>query len=180
MIVGLSGKKGSGKSTVAEYLKSRIEGAVVISFADPLKKMTSDLFGVPMKQLIGSEDEKNLMTQSGMTGRQLMQNVGQAMREVWPHCWVNAWRSEVDSFYAHQGVSPVIVPDVRYPNEVNIIKQMGGIVIRLTRHPFADQHESENALNDSRYFDAVIDNALLTKEEANAEVINFCRKMGIV
>jgi hypothetical protein len=103
------------------------------------------------------------------------------MRQIWPLCWVHAWRSSVNDLYAQCGVVPVIVPDVRYANEISIIRLMGGIVIRLTRNPFpADSHESENAIDDEKNFNLVIHNALLTEAEANAEILDRVRKMGIV
>lgn len=181
MIIGLSGKKGSGKTTVAEYLKKNIEESHVVAFADPLKEMVSKLFGVPMFQLNGTQERKNIMGPTGRTGRELMQAAGCSMRAIWPQCWVNAWRDEVNELYGQCGVVPVIVPDVRFMNEVNTIKMMGGIVVRLTRCPVGgDLHESETALDGKNVFDAVVDNALLTEDETNVEILRMCREWGIM
>jgi dephospho-CoA kinase len=43
IVIGLLGRQGSGKSTVARYLRDTF-GAQVISFASPLKNM-ADLYG---------------------------------------------------------------------------------------------------------------------------------------
>ena len=182
MIVGLSGKKGSGKTTVAKYLAGRLEDAVVISFADPLKDIVSQLFDVPLATLTGTEEAKNTVTPSGKTARVLMQDAGMAMRSVWPHCWVTAWGNRVERLYAEQGtVVPVVVPDVRFKNEVAKIRMLGGVVIRLTRNPLGfDGHQSETELDDWNGFDAVIDNALLTEDEANLAAFELCQELGVV
>lgn len=47
LVIGLSGWKGSGKDMVADYLIKEA-GFVRLSFADPLKEMTSKEFNVPL------------------------------------------------------------------------------------------------------------------------------------
>jgi hypothetical protein len=110
-----------------------------------------------------------------------MQLVGQSMRTIWADCWVHAWENEVVATWAEYGAVPIIVPDVRYRNEVAKIKEMGGIVIRLTRHPFEDMHPSEIELDgcmDS--FDLILDNAMQDEAETCGEALAFCRERGIV
>ena len=59
----------------------------------------------------------------------------------------------------------VIIADVRFPNEVNSIKERGGIIIRLNRDKSRiDYHISETALDDYKEWDLVIDNNS-TKED---------------
>jgi len=66
-----------------------------------------------------------------------------------------------------------IVPDCRFPNEVEAIKEAGGKVIRLTRSPHEDSHLSENALTDDyQGFDCVIDNKKLDMHESNMALLN--------
>jgi hypothetical protein len=178
MIIGLSGKKGSGKSTVAEYLHRKLDGSMRLPFAFKLKLLAQECFGASMEQVYG--DKKDTMTECGMTGRETMQRVGAAMRSIWPDCWINAWQHEVVGIWAESGSVPVIVEDVRYENEVRLIKKMGGIVIRLTRSPAADLHESEVALDRYAAFDAVIQNEGMTVGDTCAEVASICREKGIV
>jgi len=181
MIIGLSGKKGSGKSTVAEYLHRRLDGAERLSFAFKLKLLAQECFGATPSQVGGSEDQKNTITECGLTGRELMQRIGSGMRAIWPQCWIRAWETEVVGMWAEDGAAfPIIVDDVRYRNEVDVIKKMGGIVIRLTRAPHdGDFHPSEVSLDDYDQFDAIIpDN--LTVEDTCAAVMEVCRDKGIL
>jgi hypothetical protein len=180
MIIGLSGKKGSGKTTLARYLHRQLEGSAVMPFAGPLKDLAMELFGCEAVQVNGDEKQKTSLALCGLTGREVMQRVGAAMRDVWPDCWVHAWKKSVVSAWAEHGSAfPVIVDDVRYPNEVEAIRDMGGIVIRLNRHPLRiDDHESETALDDWRQWDVVIEDIGI--EETKAEALQICRDKGII
>ena len=67
--------------------------------------------------------------------------------------WVNA---AIDSI---EDGSKVVVSDVRYPNEADAIKKLGGQVWRVVRPGFgpANDHESEHAMTDYK-FDVQITN----------------------
>lgn len=180
MIIGISGKKGSGKSTVAEYLHRRLPGSVRLPIAFKLKSIAMDCFGASVTQVHGNYEQKNTVTESGLTGREVLQAVGEGMRKVWPDCWVWAWENEVVGLWAQNGeANPIIVEDVRYRNEAEKIKAMGGIVIRLTRAPYRDEHESETELDRYGDFDAVIENEALGIPDTCAEVMCLCRSKGI-
>ena len=73
--------------------------------------------------------------------------------------WVKSLWAVVDNW------NNVIIADVRFPNEVNSIKERGGIIIRLNRDKSRiDYHISETALDDYKEWDLVIDNNS-TKED---------------
>lgn len=57
MIIGLSGRKRSGKSTVANVLKSK--GFEALSFAGPLKEIVAQAFGLDMFLLTDQESKEN-------------------------------------------------------------------------------------------------------------------------
>jgi hypothetical protein len=181
MIVGISGRKQSGKSTVAEYLHRRLEGSVRLPFAFKLKEIAQECFGATPLQVWGTEAQKNTITEAGLTGRNVLQQVGAAMRGIWPGCWARAWEHEVVDIWTKRDCAvPIIVEDVRYENEVFKIRAMGGIVIRLTRSPFEDAHESETGLDGYVGFDAIIENSEMTVDDTCAEVMSICRTRGIV
>ncbi len=178
MIIGISGRKGSGKSTVAGYLQDRIEGAVRISFADTLKLIAQEAFGALPEQVYGLRKNDRIAV-CGLVARDVMQKVGQGMREIWPDCWVFAWERKVVEHWAMNGTGPVIVDDVRYPNEAKRIKEMGGILIRLDRAPYEDAHVSETALDDWKEWDCVASEGL-NAEEAGRLVYDAVINAGIV
>ncbi len=171
-IIGISGKKQGGKSFLAKNLcellvcsqreadttKSWIEPEI-ICMADALKQVVIDCFIPPRlglgltPSMLDSDDIKKLELPCGHTVRHLLQQIGTEMfRRLWPDVWINAWRRRlcsIDRYGDAEGF--VICPDVRFPNELKAIHDLGGVVIRLTRAPFAneDQHESETALDET-------------------------------
>ncbi len=205
-IIGLSGRKLSGKTTAVNHVCRRYAARepVVRSFAGPLKEVVIDLF-TPLEWglLIGDLDEerwKNKVTPCGKTIRELLQIVGTDWcRSLWPDVWTNAMAREVDRCGAG---ALVLIPDVRFPNEVRFIQERGGHVIRLLRAPLEDTHPSETALDEmgmntdglgvwkhrlpGQYsdtvitepgFDAIIDNREMSIEEQNRavdQVLDVC------
>jgi hypothetical protein len=186
VIIGISGKKGSGKDTVADYCIGQLpvhEYGSTLAFADALKELYADYclgreihWGLLNKQSFKKQEHI-----CGKTHRQMLQEIGVAMRGIWPDIWVHRWNKIYDDLCSLDDVC--FVPDVRFSNEVKKIQDLGGKVLRLTRTPHDDQHESETALdemekatvnnysasmtlNTSR-FDHVLDNSDMGVDEAN-------------
>lgn len=158
------------------------------SFADPLKIIAMQLFGLTEKQCYGTDEDKNTHTNimwtnlpnvnhdeslGAMTAREFLQYFGTDIcRHIKPDIWVESCINRM----LESGTELAIVPDVRFPNEAEAIKKAGGKVIRLTRSPHEDQHESETALNDYNEFDHIIDNATLTVDETNKSLMGLLRE----
>ena len=158
MIVGLSGKKQSGKSTVARYLKAKYKFAEVF-WAEPLKEQIGrGLFGLDDAQLYGSDAAKEaIIPKWGMSAREIYQKVGtDCFRDrIHPDFWVILGS---DRIHAVSSIgNDVVVTDCRFPNEMDAIKTLGGHSIRVIREgqETKDEHESETAL-DSYEFDTVL------------------------
>lgn len=136
MIVALAGYAGSGKDTAAEAL---IElGWKRMAFADPIKEVAT---------IIGWDGQKDDF------GRQLLQNLGMAVRQVVAEdVWVQALFNAV-------GDDDVVITDLRFPIEAAEVKRRGGKTIRIERPGVTavNGHISESAL-DNHAFDAVIAN----------------------
>jgi hypothetical protein len=150
MIIGLSGKKQSGKTTISNMFFDLLGPFCgVHSFAEPLKYIVLTCF-VPSEwnwkmDDFNSEENKRKVTPCGKTVRELLQIIGTDwFRSIYPDVWVNAFKNDLlCSADTHH-----IVTDVRFPNELRAIQNMGGIVIRTLRHPFEDNHPSETALDE--------------------------------
>lgn len=138
-IVAISGSKGSGKSTLAESLRQAFWrvglGSRIAPLAGKLKDACEFSFGIPERQLYGTDDERNLMTLYGfpeqLTTRQFMQQFGQKMREIDPAFWLKLWSKSYGS-----GLS--LVPDVRFRNELEYFTRLGAFTVRLLRKPLPD------------------------------------------
>ncbi len=143
MLIGVTGKAGVGKSTTAQVLV-RDHGFVCVPFAGPLKKMLSAL-GLSDAELYG--DMKEVVNQFfGQTPRHMMQTLGTdwGREMIHPAIWLKAWELEASK---HE---KVIVDDVRFMNEVDLIKSLNGMVIRLDRNiahnPETAKHASESLM----------------------------------
>lgn len=161
-ILGLSGWARNGKDTVADHLISKY-GYKRVSFAAPMKealyrlnpKITiNDVPGLSVRlgvDLYGWDELKA----HGPEVRGLLQRFGTEVgREMFGEdFWVNA---AIDSI---PDGSRVVISDVRYPNEADAVKKLGGKVWRVVRPGYgaANDHASEHALNDYN-FDYIIDN----------------------
>ena len=130
-IIGLSGLAGAGKSTVARHLQDE-HGYRVVPFAGPLKAMAR-AFGLTAREMAGDLKEKPCAALCGKTPRQFMQWLGTEFgREmIGPDVWVEAWRRTIDEALTDE--NGIVADDVRFPNEAEAIRAMGGIVIRIER-----------------------------------------------
>lgn len=161
MLIGLSGKKQSGKSTVANYLV-KVFDFHEVSWAYPLKEIIGrGLFGLDDEILYGdSLKREEIIPEWGMSGRQILQRVGTDLfREHFDeNFWVKVGmkRVMVELSMNHH----VVVSDCRFPNELDAIKQFGGIACKVIKMPkkleHVDLHESERAMDKYTNFDYVL------------------------
>jgi hypothetical protein len=154
MIIGLySPAAQSGKTTVARALQQR--GYTLMPFAQPLRDMLSAmLIGMGMDSSAVSyylfENKEACIPELGVSARHLLRTLGTEWGRdcVKPTIWVDHWlaRASRKSF--------VVVDDVRFVNEANLIKDLGGQMWRITR-PSVEKntdHVSEGGLDAWEHF----------------------------
>lgn len=153
MLISLSGKKRSGKTTVANHLISKYNFKEV-SWAEPLKEIIGkQLFEFTDDQLYGAEEcREAIVDRWGMSPRKILQLVGTDCfrRVISDDFWVTLGLPKINALLA-QGEN-VVISDSRFPNEVMAVKNLGGTTIEVRKiEPFSksqDKHESEHALDD--------------------------------
>ena len=155
-IIGISGKAGHGKDTVGEILRAEFEvkgkSVLVTHYGDLVKYVATAFFGWD-----GNKDEE---------GRDLLQWVGtDVVRTKVPDYWVNFICQMLQMFPKHWDY--VLIPDVRFPNEIDVPRSMGFdyVHLRVVRPNYQSllteeqqQHPSEVAL------DAVIPDAVIAND----------------
>lgn len=172
MIIGISGKAGSGKDTAAKMLEvlyanpdisyedfankkyKNFADIQIVHFADILKETVQTLFGIGEWETNTQEGKKTIISWIGKTVRELLQGVGQGLRDaIDPNLWVKALFAYTEDW------SNYIIADVRYPNELEAIKERDGILLRIDRNGAgAGNHSSETALDDYGEWDFHIGN----------------------
>jgi len=146
------------------------------NFADSLKSIAINFFGLKYEQCYGSEKQKNTPSPiKDFTAREFLQYFGtDVCRSLKEDVWVDFCISQIQS--EHSALA--LVGDCRFPDEVEAIQEAGGKVIRLTRAPHEDSHVSEIALDTYEGFDAVIDNQDMAIEEQSKELLNILSEWG--
>ena len=152
MIIGLVGFIGSGKDTAADYLVN-FHGFRRDSFAATLKDAVADIFGWDRTLIEGRTTESREWRECqddwwskrlGMpiTPRWILQQWGTEVcrqgfhDDIWIASLENKIRKTNDN---------MVITDVRFPNEINAIKNSGGKVFRVKRGPDPDWYQ--DALN---------------------------------
>ena len=133
---------GVGKSTAADYLTSR--GFVKIKMAAPLKAMLKSI-GLTDEHIEGHLKEEPCEMLYGKTPRYAMQTLGTEWGRGLIHnnLWTSLWLDRV--LKAHRAGLDVVCDDVRFPNEAEAVRSIGGVIVGLTRegHARSEEHESE-------------------------------------
>lgn len=194
-IIAFAGTKQSGKTTCSEAVAAYFNGIVepynhsakIYNFADPLKKdICMNILGLTYDQCYGSDEDKNQLTNNHWDGKQLtarevMQFVGtDIFRKMQQNVWAGATILKINN----ENPPLAIIADCRFPNEVDAVKNAGGLVIRLTRKPFNSDHPSENALEQNIYdwknFDFILHNSIMTIREQKTFLIRYLQDKGIL
>ena len=168
MIVGFSGRIGSGKSAACEYLR-RARGFVVLGFADALKVEVAARLRRTLEAYAAEHYSRSFLDHLGMSGavyrllyverspvtRALLQEYGTDVRRADDsEYWIKVWCASLPTG-AH-----VAVPDVRFVNEAEAIRASGGRLVRVERPggSVPSDHSSESSIASWAAWDAVIQN----------------------
>lgn len=179
MLIGLTGLKRSGKSTAAKYLVD-VYGFTELSFAEPLKSMALDVDPIvhvrddfkgrrvyrlsEVVEEFGWEEAKDRFPEV----RRFLQRLG--TEGVRSHLGVNTWADIVegaiedirsDDYYHRNGeTTPIVIADVRFENEAEVVVRHGGVVVEVRRLPVVSLPEDAHASEQGVEWDYQIDNVM--------------------
>lgn len=164
-ILGLGVTAQVGKDTAADYIEANYPGAKRVAFADKVKQVAMMLFGLSWEQCYGEVDIKEAVDPRwSITPREIMQGIGEKMREIYPDIWVDTVFYTTIPELQEQGFDKFVVSDVRYPNEADKIQEHVGEVVKVQRKvggvSVGANHSSETAMLDydeDKYF-AIVNN----------------------
>ena len=162
MIIGICGFIGSGKDTVANYLVEE-HNYQRDSFAGALKDAVASVFGWDRQLLEGATPEARewreqvdawwaeRLDMPTLTPRWVLQYWG---TEVCRKSFHNdIWIASLEHRLLQQD-SDIVISDVRFPNEVEVIKKAGGKVWWVQRGSLPDWYP-QGMLASNGYIDAV-------------------------
>ena len=152
-LIGITGKAGCGKDTVANMLRQR--GYETYAFAKPLKAALAAIgFPEPESRL----DKEAKYPEKDYSYRRLMQVFGTdfVRKVLGEQFWVELAEKNVDL------AVPTVITDVRFENEADFIRKNGGVVWHVIREStltgVAAQHPSEKGVVFIPLQDIAIDN----------------------
>ena len=168
VLVGILGRKRVGKDTMADHMVEH-HGFHKVTLAGPLKEACRAIFGFTDEQLYGETKEVD-DSHWKVSPRKALQFMGtdivrNKLHELIPWIGNRFWleRFKVEYHRLQQTYGPdvrVVVSDLRFQNEIQFLKEMGGIVVRVQRLGLdeGDQHESERLIDDITGEDHIVQN----------------------
>ena len=154
MILGVTGLIGSGKDTIADYLVTE-HGFKRVSFAASLKDAASAVFGWDREMLEGTTKKSRVWREKkdewwserlGMTvtPRLMLQYWGTEVCRKGFH--EDIWVASVEN-KLRQSEDDIVITDCRFSNEVDAIKNAGGVAIRVERGDRPEWYDAAIAYN---------------------------------
>lgn len=162
-LIGFAGRKRSGKDTAAQAGQGVWEP---MSFAEPMRAMIRALLvyqGVDEetihRMMYGDLKEAPSIYLNGRSYREAMQTLGTEWgrdlmgEDLWANILVNAAKAS--------DAETVVVTDVRFQNEVDILRANGGSIFRVERPGLAkyDTHRSEAGIDELLVDEVLINDA---------------------
>jgi len=177
-IIGIGYKKFRGKDSLADCLVDD-HGFLRVSFAKKLKEAAKIIFGFTDEQLTDPVLKETPDEFWGFSPRFALQGTGDGLRKhVDPLVWIKA----AFRFSPDEEAKDVVVSDVRYLNELNTVKEYGGVAVRMDREIEESEddelakHVSEVELDNYHDWDMVVDNngpQELLKSAADVLVLGY-------
>jgi hypothetical protein len=182
IVIAFGHKKRRGKDTAAQFAVDFLNEAVgpgcarLDHFAHSLKEgILRQVFGFSDNQLYGDLKE-TIDNFWGFTPRWALQTVGtELMRD---HIDQDIWAKTVYRRFIDDSLCHVIIGDLRFPNEMSMVKRMGGYTVRVDRDVESEQdnHSSETSLEDADWDFTINNNGTL--EELKLEVKMVVNEVG--
>lgn len=147
-IIGVTGNANSGKDTLADYIISNKNNSFVkYALAKPIKDIMIEHLGFTYEQCYDQKLKQIEDDFWGISPREVMLLIGTKMfRENWRY---DFWVKLMEKKIIDNSEENIIVSDVRFANEAEMIKSHGGIIVNVKRpnNPIKVNHISENGLS---------------------------------
>ena len=177
-IIGLTGYKGSGKDTIADYLVNE-QGFIKIAFADFIRNALKELFDWDDENF--SQEKKEIPDSYwGVTPRKMCQEIGTEFLRI--HCkdfisqdfklpndedykatfHIKRINKEIIKLLDVNSNVKIVFSDIRFQDELDYVKSLGGIIVKINRissnkNQFSE-HVSEKNIDSLQNVDYKIDN----------------------
>lgn len=158
-IIGLCGIAGSGKDTCALAIKESEINTEVFAFAWPLKEACKILFNFSDEQLHNSVAKEEIDERWERSPRQILQWLGTDIlrNNIKKDFFIVNMKQRIDTSKAEY----IVISDVRFDNEAELIRSMGGKIIKVVRSGKKNikysEHETELGIS-PELIDTIVEN----------------------
>ena len=149
LLIGLSGRARTGKTTAANHLANTYD-LVTYALADPLREGLMNIFNLSPCDF---DDERKELTIDwlGRSPRELMQSMGTdwGRHQVHPELWLLLAEKNLEFLgQTNDNARGFVISDLRFENEADFVRKRGGMVIHLLRTDAAEvnPHISETGI----------------------------------
>lgn len=165
-VLGIAAKgEGHGKTTAATrfFHMNRLGSSFIRPMATPLKEGMASIFRLNERQLYGTQENKNepIPHWNGKTSRDILRFVGtdlfrDRLKEWDPEIGSNIWVKNFQLWLEEEGIKYqfVIIDDIRFPNEVEMVRDLGGYMIYI-ENPKAPPPKSDHKSDQLTWEDVV-------------------------
>ena len=159
--------------TIKKYFNEREEDKIVetFAFASPIKEACKILFNLTESQLHNHDFKEKIDERWGISPRQMFQLVGETMRnKVSKDFFLMSMKQRIENSKADY----IIITDVRFNNEAELVRSLGGIIIKIVRDNKTTQHsnhESEQGIDSSLVSSFISNNSTIEEFENNVEIV---------
>lgn len=147
MIVGIFGKKGHGKDTIADYLVQKYQFHK-LTYAEPIKKICKDIFSLSNEQLTNHYLKEMVDPRWEKSPREIMQLIGTDLfrKTFSDNIWVNILREKAKLLLL--AGKNIVISDIRHLNELEHLFTLSDNilifnVIRDIKDEKEDNHPTE-------------------------------------
>ena len=178
--VAFIGKSGTGKSTLSKML-SEHHGYELTSIAEPIREVAIMAYGKFDKSM--KYPQQTLGLSRLISGRELLQEIGAALREMDSLFWMRIWlrRTRQGAEDGVVGTMTFVVDDVRLDAERAFIRAWypDTLFVRLVRPPAGELQEWQQDITERQAGDmeaeVVLDTSALSPLECVATVLEAAR-----
>ena len=158
-LIGIHGKAGAGKDTIANFLIDTYKNYYLQPLAEPLKQVAAIAFGIPEDHFHGRDLKEIKNEYWDKSPREIAQFIGTEMfRTLYgPDFWLRRALLRLNNQYIpedegeYQEGDTVIISDIRFQNEAEFIWNNKGIIIHVNRPGLSgvgiQNHASEQGIN---------------------------------
>ncbi|MGV0949127.1 MAG: hypothetical protein ACOYB3_00395 [Azonexus sp.] len=129
-LIGIAGAARAGKDTLARTVEYVLPGTIQMAFAHAVKleadPICKERFGI--SAFTTDPEDKKIV-------RPVLIEVGHGRRQEDPEIWIKKLATQID---AHLPTRNIVVTDVRYANEAEMIHSKGGTIVFIQRNAQAD------------------------------------------